>query len=101
MTMVQVLEVVSPVPSETLLTAISLDATPLPQLMHDGGKRLELFCRGESNDPRFCLELFRRALDAHDQEAWHGLVDLFQPLLLARLRRLEIVPELAEEAVQE
>jgi hypothetical protein len=57
--------------------------------------------RGAENDPRFCLELFRRALDGRDSEAWRGLVELYQPMLLARLQQRGVAPDLAEEALQE
>jgi DNA-directed RNA polymerase specialized sigma24 family protein len=74
---------------------------PLPQLLLACREHLGRFRRGAENDPRYCLELFRRAVDARDGDAWHGLVDLYRPLLLSRLLQRGVAPDLAEEAVQE
>jgi len=97
----QVLELVPLDYPEMLLVPTSLDTLPLPQLLSACREHLGRFRRGAESDPEFCLELFRRALDARDPDAWHGLVDLYQPLLFARLRQRGIAPDLAEEAVQE
>jgi RNA polymerase sigma factor (sigma-70 family) len=100
-TIAHVLELVSLDYPEMLLVPISVDAIPLPQLLSACREHLARFRHGAESDPQFCLELFRRALDAHDPDAWHGLVELYQPLLSARLRQRGVAPEMAEEAVQE
>jgi len=86
---------------DLLVKPTSFDMLPLPLLMLACREHLARFRRGADNDPRFCLELFRRALDAQDHDAWRGLVDLYRPLLLARLQQRGVAPDLAEEAVQE
>src|SRR5215212_2300855 len=78
-----------------------LDAIPLTQLLLSCDEQIDRFRRRAESDPRFCLELFRRAIDTLGHEAWRGLIELYRPLLIARLKRDGIDPEIAEEAVQE
>jgi DNA-directed RNA polymerase specialized sigma24 family protein len=59
----------------------------------------ERFQRGAPSDARFCLELWRRALDAHDPEAWQGLDTLYRPLLAAKLRQRQA--GLDDDTIQE
>jgi len=101
MTITRVVDRTLLVEQELLVAPTSFDTLPLPQLLLACHEHLGRFRRGADNDPRFCLELFRRAIDAQDPEAWRGLVDLYRPLLLARLQQRGITPDLAEEAVQE
>jgi DNA-directed RNA polymerase specialized sigma24 family protein len=43
--------------------------------------------RGEASNDQYCLEIFRRAMQEHDDAAWTVLVDRFQEFLLAAFRR--------------
>src|SRR5215212_28748 len=86
---------------EALVAPVPLDMLPLPPLLLACREQMARFRRSAENDARFGLELFRRALDARDPDAWRGLVDLYQPVLLARLRQRGVASDLAEEAVQE
>jgi DNA-directed RNA polymerase specialized sigma24 family protein len=43
--------------------------------------------RGEASSDQYCLEIFRRAMLEHNDEAWHLLVGRFQEFLLAAFRR--------------
>jgi hypothetical protein len=43
--------------------------------------------RGEASNDQYCLEMFRRATQERDEEAWSLLVDRFQEFLLAAFRR--------------
>jgi DNA-directed RNA polymerase specialized sigma24 family protein len=45
------------------------------------------FRRGEASSDQYCLEIFRRAMLEHDDEAWTLLVDRFKEFLLAAFRR--------------
>ncbi len=45
------------------------------------------FRRGEASSDQYCLEIFRRAMLEHDDEAWDLLVGRFQEFLLAAFRR--------------
>ncbi len=42
--------------------------------------------RGEESNDQYCLEIFRRAMLEHDDEAWSLLVNRFQEFLLAAFR---------------
>ena len=43
--------------------------------------------RGEASSDQYCLEIFRRAIQEHDDAAWTLLVDRFKEFLLAAFRR--------------
>jgi RNA polymerase sigma factor (sigma-70 family) len=86
---------------ETSIEQASLDTLPLPQLLLACREHQARFRHGVENDPQFCLELFRRTIEVGDPEAWRGLVDLYQPLLRARLQQQGLAPDMAEEVVQE
>jgi DNA-directed RNA polymerase specialized sigma24 family protein len=43
--------------------------------------------RGEASSDQYCLEIFRRAMQEHDDAAWTLLVDRFKEFLLAAFRR--------------
>jgi RNA polymerase sigma factor (sigma-70 family) len=86
---------------ETPIEQAPLETLPLPQLLLACREHQARFRHGAENDPRFCLELFRRIIEVEDPEAWRGLVDLYQPLLRARLQQQRIMPDMAEEVVQE
>jgi len=45
------------------------------------------FRRGEASSDQYCLEIFRRAMQEHDDAAWTLLVDRFQEFLLTAFRR--------------
>lgn len=42
------------------------------------------FRNGQASDDVAGLELFRRAIDEGDQAAWHAVLDVYRPLLVAR-----------------
>jgi RNA polymerase sigma factor (sigma-70 family) len=86
---------------ETPIEQAPLETLPLPQLLLACREHQARFRHGAENDPRFCLELFRRTIEVGDPEAWRGLVDLYQPLLRARLQQQGLAPDMAEEVVQE
>jgi len=45
------------------------------------------FRRGEASSDQYCLEIFRRAMQEHDDAAWTLLEDRFKDFLLAAFRR--------------
>lgn len=73
----------------------------LAQLLAACQEQLTRFRRRLPSEPQFLLELFRRATEQGDEEAWHGLVGLYRPLLIAQLLQDEVGPAQAEDAVQE
>jgi RNA polymerase sigma factor (sigma-70 family) len=44
-------------------------------------EQTEHFKQGRSSDPRYCLEIFRRAIVAHDDAAWESLHRIYTPLV--------------------
>jgi hypothetical protein len=48
---------------------------------------IDNYRRGEASSDQYCLEIFRRALQERDNEAWTLLVDRFKEFLLAAFRR--------------
>ncbi len=48
---------------------------------------IDNYRRGEESNDQYCLEIFRRAMLEHDDEAWSLLVNRFQEFLLAAFRR--------------
>jgi hypothetical protein len=41
----------------------------------------ELYFQHQNHDPRYCFELFRRAIREHDQHAWETICLQYQPLV--------------------
>ncbi len=76
-----------------------LDHLPLSEVLAACQHQTDLFRQGVASDDRFCLELWRRALEQHDEEAWRGLDALYRPMLVARIRHRR--PELDAETIQE
>ncbi len=47
----------------------------------------ELYFRHQSHDPKYCFELFRRAIREHDQPAWDMICLQYQPLVASWVRQ--------------
>lgn len=47
----------------------------------------ELYFRHQSHDPRYCFELFRRAIQDQDQSAWALICCQYQPLVAGWVRQ--------------
>ena len=68
-----------------------------------------LACRQESQQPRkeekgHCFELFRRALDTHDELAWSALQEQYEGLIRGWLYATSVVPvspQVIEDLLQE
>ena len=48
---------------------------------------MKKFSRQEPNDESFCLEIFRRALELRDEQAWEILTETISAIILGWLRR--------------
>ncbi len=59
----------------------------LPALADRCMSEINKYRRGEASSDQYCLEIFRRAMQEHDDAAWTLLVDRFQEFLLAAFRR--------------
>jgi len=56
------------------------------------------FLKGKGSDGRYCLELFRRAVIRHDEDAWACLYRQYAPLVLTWVTRQQrAAPLVAEE----
>ncbi|GAB4121331.1 MAG: hypothetical protein Fur005_34090 [Roseiflexaceae bacterium] len=80
---------------------LGLAEMPLCELTIHCAEQLARFRAGQPNDPRYSFELCHRAIDRHDPHAWHALIEIFQPMLLAPLRQQQVDPTLAEDVWQE
>ncbi len=55
------------------------------------------FFHRRANDPRYCFELFRRAIVEHNQRAWAYLCDNYRPLVSGWVRRNRAFSSSGEE----
>lgn len=55
------------------------------------------FFHRREHDPRYCFELFRRAIVAHDQRAWDALCHNYRPLVSSWVRRNRAFASSGEE----
>jgi len=62
-------------------------AMSLPALADRCMSEINNYRRGEASNDQYCLEIFRRAMQEHNGEAWDLLVGRFQEFLLAAFRR--------------
>ncbi len=53
----------------------------LAGIAHRCAQETERFFQRQSHDPRYCFELFRRAILEHDQLAWEMIHAQYQPLV--------------------
>lgn len=76
-----------------------LDFSTLP-LMSVGrrcAQESDLFFKRQDNDPRFCFELFRRALGERQAEAWELIYRQYTPLVSRWVQRHSLFSALDEE----
>ena len=60
---------------------------PLASIAHRCAQETERFFQHESHDPRFCFELFRRAILEHEPLAWELIHTQYQPLVTRWVQR--------------
>jgi hypothetical protein len=64
-----------------------LQTLTLAGVAHRCAQESELFFRRQSYDPRFCFELFRRAILERNQLAWSSLYTQYRPLVAGWVER--------------
>ncbi len=69
----------------------------LGEVIRRCAQETDRFFRRERVDPRFCLELFRRALVLRDQAAWEAIYVQYSPLVLSWVEQHPSFPSLNEE----
>jgi DNA-directed RNA polymerase specialized sigma24 family protein len=57
----------------------NLEQMPLGDLSKRCAQETDSYFRKKSNDSRYCLELFRRAIVSHDNDAWDAIYIQYQP----------------------
>jgi DNA-directed RNA polymerase specialized sigma24 family protein len=69
----------------------------LSGLRHRCAEESDRFFRRQGHDPRFCFELFRRAVSMHDQQAWEIIYAQYQPLVSSWVERHALFSSFNEE----
>lgn len=70
----------------------------LAGLGHRCAQESDLFFRRQEHDPRFCFELFRRAIVQHDERAWELIYTQYRPLVKGWVERHALFTAVDEEA---
>lgn len=73
-------------------------ALTLAGIAHRCARETELFFHGQDHDPRFCFELFRRAIVGRCQRAWEFIYDQYRPQVIGWVKRHPSFPATGEEA---
>jgi RNA polymerase sigma factor (sigma-70 family) len=74
-----------------------LQSLTLAGIAHRCTRETERYFARQAHDPRFCFELFRRALLHRDQRAWEHLYDQYHPLVAGWIRRHSAFSSTGEE----
>ncbi|SRR6266851_5685596 len=69
------------------MSTTELRDVPLDELRAEAQAQELSFTRGEATEDRAGLELFRRALDQHDDAAWQVIIEIYRGLLIAQAGR--------------
>ena len=65
----------------------NLQELSLASIAHRCGQETQRFFQQERNDPRFCFEMFRRAIVGRDSDAWARVYSQYQPLVVSWVER--------------
>lgn len=74
-----------------------LEGLSLPQLSERCAKESDLFFNHKAHDPRFCYELFRRAIVEGDHLAWEAIHLRYARLVRSWVERHQLLPVCQEE----
>lgn len=69
----------------------------LSGLRHRCAVESDRFFKRQEHDPRYCFELFRRAINDHNQQAWNAIYDQYRPLVTGWVERHSSFPAADEE----
>jgi len=84
---------ISHMPHSTDLQSLTLSG-----IAHRCTSETELFFQRRAYDPRYCFELFRRAILYRDQRAWEHLYSQYEPLVTGWVQRHPAFSSTNEEA---
>lgn len=105
----------SSVLGDTSMTDLIVQSIPLEDLVHACMQETRRFQRDEASDQKFCLEIFRRALQHNhhqerfsehaityaDDQARSTLVEIYSEYIHAQINRSAIHPSIVDEVVQD
>jgi hypothetical protein len=80
------------------VTQLDLPALPLSGLRHHCAQESDRFFNRQDHDPRFCYELFRRAILLRDEQAWAGIYNQYLRLVTHWVERHAVFSASGEEA---
>lgn len=66
---------------------INISSLSISSLCHRCARETDLFFQRKRNDPRYCFELFRRAILDQNQRAWEFLYRQYTPLVTGWVER--------------
>lgn len=69
------------------MSQMDLQLLTLAGVAHRCAQETDRFFRDESYDPRYCFELFRRAILHHNERAWQLVYAQYQPLVAGWIER--------------
>lgn len=69
----------------------------LSGLRHRCAVESDRFFNRQEHDPRYCFELFRRAIDDHNEQAWAYIYEQYHPLVAGWVERHSLFPAADEE----
>lgn len=81
-----------------MLHLTNLHTLTLAGIAHRCAQETELFFQRKSYDPRFCFELFRRAIMERNQRAWELVYAQYRSLVAGWVERHSAFPTSGEEA---
>ena len=67
-------------------------------LAHRCGQETELFFQRKPHDPRYCFELFRRAIAGRNQQAWESIYNQYLKLAIGWAQRHPLLTTSREDA---
>jgi len=74
-----------------------LQSLTLAGIAHRCTSETELFFRRQPHDPRYCFELFRRAILDRDQGAWEHIYRQYRPSVIGWIKRHPAFSDTGEE----
>ncbi|UCG25733.1 MAG: sigma-70 family RNA polymerase sigma factor [Chloroflexota bacterium] len=78
-------------------SSADLQLLTLSGLRHRCAAESDRFFNRQEHDPRYCFELFKRAIDARDDRAWASIYEQYRPLVTGWVERHSLFSAADEE----
>ena len=75
----------------------TLDQLTLTGIAHRCAQETERYFQRQKHDPRYCYELFRRAIVEREEACWDLIYHRYRPLVIHWVRRHPLFPTCSEE----